>query len=281
MFSKIKQLIWSEKKVETKPEEYAGEHIYLGTPFVLKAYKVDNGKGYWNSIRLEIFKDGNLIGGYLRNYSSFEFKTFCPFQIGETWYALYSKDYTATRIARLNDTFEDWCGEDENSFGFCPVEFFIPPCHSGKNSYSLRDGTKSEYEYHHYLDAEYENVEEFWKEVQDAKDPLKIVAPGKITWASWGLMCGCIWGDDSSWKVRYIDLSGIPNKILKIEERFGYWELPDNLDLREAIHIYSDTYFKLSGSFRMDLKDKPPNENFKDGFFYEDEDLEETEGEVA
>ena len=41
--------------------------------------EIDNGKGYWKSLKIGIFdKDENQIGEYKRNYSSF-LTTFYPF----------------------------------------------------------------------------------------------------------------------------------------------------------------------------------------------------------
>ena len=63
---------------------------------------------------------------------------------------------------------------------------------------------------------------------------------------TFGFMCGCVWGDDSSWKIQYLDLSkvglddmernGAP--IIKREPRFGYIELLDSADdLKDAIEL--------------------------------------------
>ncbi len=53
-----------------------------------------------------------------------------------------------------------------------------------------------------------------------------------------GFMCGCVWGDDSSWKIRYVDLSKLPESNISIDSRFGYIELlghadslPNSIDL--------------------------------------------------
>lgn len=53
-----------------------------------------------------------------------------------------------------------------------------------------------------------------------------------------GFVAGCIWGDDSSWKIQYLDLSRIEEGIIRREERFGYIELPGSVRLRDAIHVY-------------------------------------------
>ena len=58
-----------------------------------------------------------------------------------------------------------------------------------------------------------------------------------LNYCNFGFLCGCVWGDDTSWKLRYIDLSQIPNKVLKIEDKFGYWELPQELTLKQCIRL--------------------------------------------
>jgi hypothetical protein len=50
-------------------------------------------------------------------------------------------------------------------------------------------------------------------------------------------VAGCIWGDDSSWKVQYLDLSRAAQGIVRREERFGYIELPDGATLESAIDL--------------------------------------------
>ena len=50
-----------------------------------------------------------------------------------------------------------------------------------------------------------------------------------------GFVAGCLWGDDSSWKIQYLDLSGVSKGLVKRDERFGYIELPVNVSLANAI----------------------------------------------
>lgn len=38
-------------------------------------------------------------------------------------------------------------------------------------------------------------------------------------------MWGCYWGDDTSWKVQYLDLSRVQQGIISRDDRFGYVEL--------------------------------------------------------
>jgi len=45
-----------------------------------------------------------------------------------------------------------------------------------------------------------------------------------------GFIAGCVWGDDSSWKIQYLDLSQIQQGKLKRDDRFGYIEMPDSVD---------------------------------------------------
>jgi hypothetical protein len=51
--------------------------------------------------------------------------------------------------------------------------------------------------------------------------------PDDHEWPSgdFGFVWGCIWGDDSSWKVQYLNLSRIQHGELRRDERFGYVKL--------------------------------------------------------
>jgi hypothetical protein len=52
-----------------------------------------------------------------------------------------------------------------------------------------------------------------------------------------GFVSGCVWGDDSSWKVEYLDLSEAAKGVLRRDDRFGYLELPRGMSLRDAVHL--------------------------------------------
>ncbi|MDQ3037801.1 MAG: hypothetical protein M3Y87_35735 [Myxococcota bacterium] len=41
-----------------------------------------------------------------------------------------------------------------------------------------------------------------------------------------GFVAGCVWGDDSSWKIQFIDLSQLSEGKIDRYDRFGYVELP-------------------------------------------------------
>ena len=136
---------------------------------------------------MEILLDGEKIGSYRRNYSSL-FDTCVPFFLDGRVYALYSRDYTSTRLMRLPEC-EDIGGEEPHQDGFCPTSYYVP------------------------------------------------YDPAKGLLGRWGFICGCIWGDDTSWKIEYLDFSQAAEGILKREARFGYLELASNLTLREAVNL--------------------------------------------
>lgn len=201
---------------------------HLGTPFSVEISTVKNEGNTWDSTKISIFRDSNLIGEYIRNYPSYAALTFYPFSIGGEWYALYSPHYTTTRVMKLHeDRIEDWCGEEPSSSGFCPVEFYVP--RYKKTTHALTtDGKVHNYETY-YVDKEYKDIKEFLSEELESIDPIEF----KNT--DFGFMCGCVWGDDTSWKIRYIDLAQIPDKILSITDKFGYWQMPTRLTLKECI----------------------------------------------
>lgn len=129
---------------------------------------------------------GNQVGSYVRNYSAL-YHTFYPFQQNGKWYALYSKDYTATRVMTLPDCV-DIAGEEFHTFGFCPVDFYVP---------SAEDKKRGDV--------------------------------GALA-GTFGFVAGCVWGDDSSWKIQYLDLSKITEGKLTRDDRFGYIEMPRSVE---------------------------------------------------
>jgi hypothetical protein len=73
-----------------------------------------------------------------------------------------------------------------------------------------------------------------------------------------GFVAGCIWGDDSSDKVQYLDLSKADKGIIKREERFGYIELPPKIRLKDAIDmsLYAYDEEEYSNYIRLNIMQK-------------------------
>jgi hypothetical protein len=68
-----------------------------------------------------------------------------------------------------------------------------------------------------------------WWDLHDGKK-----LPGSMYWqqaddewpaGDFGFGWGCIWGDDSSWKVQYLDLSRVADGAIHRDDRFGYLKL--------------------------------------------------------
>lgn len=66
--------------------------------------------------------------------------------------------------------------------------------------------------------------------------PVDYFVPDDLS-LHFGFVAGCVWGDDSSWKIEFLDLTRIDEGIIKRDSRFGYNELPDGWDLKDAIGI--------------------------------------------
>jgi|GEM_PF-885885 len=156
-----------------------------------------NRPGTWPSTLVEVFRrssDGGnpeKVGEYERNYSLLH--TFEPFRQGDREFALISPHYTGTSVLDLA-TGRMIAEEPKSSFGFCPVGFYVPDwwdVHGG----SVIPG------------SEYWNADHEW--------PI----------GEFGFVWGCGWGDDNSWKVQYLDLSGVRDGVIRRGERFGYAEL--------------------------------------------------------
>ena len=145
----------------------------------------------WTTLRVEVLDGDRVIATYNRNYAMLQ--TFEPFRQGERDFALVSPDYTTTAVLDLSNG-EIVAGEEPNPGGFCPVGFYVP------DWWDLHQGS---------------------------------ILPGSMHWSDdheWptgdlGFVWGCVWGDDSSWKVQYLDLSGVQNGVLHRDDRFGYVKL--------------------------------------------------------
>ena len=73
--------------------------------FYVETHQISNGPGIMNSLRVSVFLESSAtgrskVGEYVRNHAEL-YDTFCPFQQHGKWYALYSSDYTATRVMEL------------------------------------------------------------------------------------------------------------------------------------------------------------------------------------
>lgn len=175
--------------------------------------------GCWEHLRVGVFdRTGAQMGEYQRNYPSL-YSTFHPFELRGKWYALYSKNYTSTRLMSLPDC-QDIGGEEDESSGFCPTDYWVPPLHWLEISH-----------YPNYPRGKGENTACTCDPSNRSLDTWRF--PERIH----GFIAGCFWGDDCSWKIQYLDLSRADEGILKRDERFGYLELPENLTLDKAVHL--------------------------------------------
>jgi hypothetical protein len=180
----------------------------------------DGKKKYWNCLQIGVYKQKNddsepeKIGEYKRNYTSF-YNTFFPFKHKNgNWYALYSPNYTATRIMELPSC-EDIGGEEPDGHGFCPVDFYVPNYIYDESNYITSQVNEKD------LD-----------EKDDDGNPID----QEKHW-DFGFVAGCVWGDDTSWKIQYLDLKDGDKGIIKRSPRFGYIWLPREMSLKNAIEM--------------------------------------------
>jgi hypothetical protein len=263
------------------------EALYCGAlqrpaPYYAKVVEpISNGGSYWNSLRVGIFQrpeaDTSVsgyttpkvsetdvqVGEYTRNYHSL-MRTFHPFLMtGNSrstprWYALYSKDYTSTRIMTLPDC-KDIGGEERDQWGFCPTDFWVPglhyiqticdpDCPRYKSADHVPDYTKSCTCYNKIthghgcpINPETRVKNQSCISNEGCKQSRREFDERHMKWhfpdRVHGFIAGCVWGDDSSWKIQYLDLSRADEGIIKREERFGYIELPSHLSLDKAVDL--------------------------------------------
>jgi hypothetical protein len=166
--------------------------------------------GKWQKIHVDVLDGDALIAAYDRNYSMLH--TFEPFRQGNRMLALISTNYTATSVMDLH-TGDIIATEEPASNGFCPVGFYVP------DWWDLHDGTKLPGSMHwHPADDEWPAAGDF------------------------GFVWGCIWGDDSSWKVQYLDLSSVQEGVIRRDDRFGYLKLATDTKLESRDFIRCSSY---------------------------------------
>lgn len=165
--------------------------------------------GTWPTVHVDVLDGDDVVAGYDRNYEMLS--TFEPFRQDGRTYALISPHYMATSVLDLQRG-EIIASEELHPGGFCPVGFYVP------DWWDLHDGTtKSPGSLH-------------WRPVDD-EWPV----------GDFGFVWGCVWGDDSSWKVHYLDLSAVRDGIIRRDDRFGYLKLATNpkLEPRDLIKCSS------------------------------------------
>ena len=238
--------------------------------------------GGWGNLVIGVYqqdeKDGEkkLLGTYERNYST-NFNNFSYCRKGDRFFALYSPNYTSTRVMEIfpGNGFKDIGGEEKAGGGFCPTDLYIPQVREyifeqfsvpnrvkdWKNLlYSFPPGTRIT---ERYTESRLDRVQLYYpdgKEIRAYNGKFDVYKRDGVEHKNYrydrvygpekametvlveyppthAFVAGCYWGDDSSWKIQYIDVSRIDEGIIKRDERFGYIELPSNLSLKKAINI--------------------------------------------
>jgi hypothetical protein len=193
--------------------------------FSTKVRVVETGEAILNTLHIDVMDaEGNVVAGHDRNHPGL-YDTFEPFRQGERMLALVSPEYTTTAVMDLS-TGEILASEEPDDLGFCPVGFYVPD----------------------------------WWDVHDGS-----VLPGSRPWTNerewpvgdFGFVWGCIWGDDGSWKVEYLDLSRVREGEIARDARFGYLELECHPDLHPRDYIRCDwrdrsVTFSVPASFDLD-----------------------------
>src|SRR5262249_28536707 len=112
--------------------------------------------------------------------------------------------------------------------GFCPVELYVPRYKS-----VVRINKNGE-------------PSESWKFEDEGEkyDCDKTDSFGNsVTVGSWqslgiGFVAGCLWGDDSTWKLEVFDLSRAAQGILSRSARFGHLQLANKFPLAKAVRLH-------------------------------------------
>lgn len=175
----------------------------------------------WPCAEVDVFDAGRRIGGYHRNLAGWADSTFEPFQWEGEWFALYSPDYTSTRVMSLPDC-RDIGGEEHCPSGFCPVQYHAP---------RYREITQ--------LKAETGHASRGWafNDGGETQENLREGEFGPWVTVPTAFVAGCQWGDDSTWKLECIDLCLAAQGQIVRTARFGHVELPRAMSLTDAVRL--------------------------------------------
>lgn len=205
-----------------------------------------NDESKWPRTRVEVLENGEPIYTYDRNYGMIHtFHAFRQFKDG-VWrnYALISPKYSTYSVLDLQ-TLEiiatrgypqrDWyrSGEydqykstlEKNPEWFEPGGYYEG---KGPNDKINGEGFCPMDFYVPVYDKYYEDGDGFQPDGMH------------------GFVSGCIWGDDTSSKIRHIDLSRITEGIIEEDERYGYIEMPDGPRRLSECIDYSWGFLKIT-----------------------------------
>lgn len=186
-------------------------------------------KDGWGKTLIGIYQDETKIGEFERNYHSFGDTTFAPFRRDGKWYALYSTNYTSLNVMSLPDC-KPVCAEPAVSTGFCPVEVWVPQYQESFRKGYVGEELKKYPECNHGWLSQDEITREYDLDLWRMDQP--------ILYESFAFVTGCVWGDDTSWKLEVRDISKAHDGIITTVQEWGYhplWELP----LREAVRLHA------------------------------------------
>lgn len=219
------------------PGEKPGQHVICDNGVPVFEYE----RGFAGPGPFEPFRQ--LRDGVWRNYAlispkytSFAVVDLQTFDVIERTPSVADREkFDRLKAEGTNSWADKWENVDDmlRSVGFCPGEFHVT------DNFDL------------WLDPK--DAEE-WSGWTD--EDLATMDPNERVTGEFGFVSGCVWGDDWSYKVQYIDLSRLSDGIVTSDERFGYFPLPNNLRLADAVNVseYFTGYIDLTLPVRFDLR---------------------------
>lgn len=204
-----------------------------------KTTEIKSDKGCWSKTLVEIFKEEEKIGEYVRGYPRHGAATFAPFHLfGRDW-ALYSQDYQTIELMTLPDCRPVELTEESKKdiYSYCPIEILVP------RYYLWEWGDNNENKDIIDLEEAEEPPQNKGKEIH-----------GPPQYHNFALTQGCCWGDDSDMKVNILDLSGIQEgklEYLKVDGYQLYLPIHNSCSLKD-IEIWSE--LAPSGEIHADFK---------------------------
>ena len=202
--------------------------------YLITTQKVDGKQGCWSVTKVEVRRGDTLVFEFTRQYPGFALETTRIFSLGGQDILVYSENYETLNFFNLTKR-EAIALDDESKkqiHGFCPTEILVPKFAIEDDIYICDGGITGEFH-------------------------------------DFAFVSGCVWGDDSSWKLNILDMRNLltgevnyVNNLRELKPEWLYSEIPPGISLAQCVQLdyWNDLPLDRSKLTLIVAEAKRPNE---------------------
>lgn len=189
---------------------FAGEQpTNAGGGYLITTQKVSGKPGFWAVVNVEIRRGNVLVFEFTRQYPSFGLETTRIFSLEGQDVLVYSENYETLNFFNLTKREAITLNEESKKqiCGFCPTDILVPKFIVDDDVYICDGGTNGEFH-------------------------------------DFAFVSGCVWGDDSSWKLNILDMKNLlrgavkyVNNLREVKPEWLYLEIPPGISLTQCVHL--------------------------------------------